>query len=67
MKNIPNHIAIIVDGNVRWAPKRGLSKIDGHIEGEKIFRQVCVDAEALEVKTLTMFAFSTKAQRIIMV
>lgn len=60
MKNIPNHIAIIMDGNGRWVPKRGLRRIDGHIEGEKVFRQMCENAEALGVKILTVFAFSTE-------
>ncbi len=60
MNNIPKHIAIIMDGNGRWAKSKGMNRTEGHIEGEKVFRKVCTDAEALGVDILTVFAFSTE-------
>lgn len=57
---VPDHIAIIMDGNGRWAKKKGLPRIKGHFEGSKSVRrivEVCVD---LNVKYLTLYAFSTE-------
>jgi undecaprenyl diphosphate synthase len=55
----PFHVAIIMDGNGRWATRRGLSRTAGHREGVKTMRRVCEAAPALGVTTLTLFAFST--------
>lgn len=60
MNNIPKHIAIVMDGNGRWAKNKNLKRTEGHIEGEKVFRQVCKDAESLGVEIVTVFAFSTE-------
>jgi undecaprenyl diphosphate synthase len=57
---IPEHIAIIMDGNGRWARKRGLPRIAGHHEGMKVVRRVVKRANRLGVKALTLYAFSTE-------
>ncbi len=55
-----NHIAIIMDGNGRWAKKRGLKPIDGHQAGEKTVRRVMDLAEEFGIKYVTLYAFSTE-------
>ncbi|MFD2212820.1 isoprenyl transferase [Metabacillus endolithicus] len=57
---IPKHIAIIMDGNGRWAKKRALPRIAGHHEGMKVVRKITKQANSLGVKTLTLYAFSTE-------
>ncbi|WP_453996888.1 isoprenyl transferase [Bacillus nitroreducens] len=57
---IPNHIAIIMDGNGRWARKRSLPRTAGHHEGMKVVKKVTKLASRLGVKTLTVYAFSTE-------
>jgi undecaprenyl diphosphate synthase len=57
---IPNHVAIIMDGNGRWAKKRALPRIAGHHEGMKVVRKITKIASYLGVKTLTLYAFSTE-------
>ncbi|MGM0873698.1 MAG: isoprenyl transferase [Bacillota bacterium] len=57
---IPNHIAIIMDGNGRWAKKRALPRIAGHHEGMKVVRKITKQANELNVKALTLYAFSTE-------
>ncbi len=57
---IPNHIAIIMDGNGRWAKKRALPRVAGHHEGMKVVRKITRLANELGVKTLTLYAFSTE-------
>jgi len=56
--NIPNHVAIIMDGNGRWAKARGLPRIKGHIEGTKSIERVLEIAYDLNIKYVTLFAFS---------
>ncbi len=58
--NIPRHIAIIMDGNGRWATQRGLARTAGHREGIKRIREIIRAADDLGVKTLTFFVFSTE-------
>lgn len=58
--NIPKHIAIIMDGNGRWAKKRGLPRSAGHRIGAKVLEQITRDAGHLGVKYLTVYAFSTE-------
>lgn len=60
---IPKHIAIIMDGNGRWAKKRGLPRVAGHREGVKSVRDVVEACAQLGVKYLTLFAFSTENWR----
>ncbi|MFA6170094.1 MAG: polyprenyl diphosphate synthase [Candidatus Margulisiibacteriota bacterium] len=59
-KNIPRHVAIIMDGNGRWAKKRGLPRIAGHKEGAESLRAVLRAANELGVEYLTVYAFSTE-------
>jgi undecaprenyl diphosphate synthase len=60
---IPTHIAIIMDGNGRWAKRRGLPRVAGHREGVKSVRDVVEVCAQLGVKYLTLFAFSTENWR----
>ncbi len=57
---IPEHIAIIMDGNGRWATKRALPRIAGHHEGMKTVRKITRYANDIGVKVLTLYAFSTE-------
>ena len=57
---LPNHVAIIMDGNGRWGVQRGLSRNDGHREGVKNIRRVLNHFAHLGVKFITLFAFSTE-------
>ena len=57
---IPRHIAIIMDGNGRWAKARGLPRVDGHREGAQSVREVVRAARALGVQVLTLYSFSTE-------
>lgn len=59
-KNIPNHLAIIMDGNGRWAKKRNLDRINGHIEGIKSLRAVTSAVMEYGIKYLTVYAFSSE-------
>lgn len=58
--NIPEHVAIIMDGNGRWAKKRFMPRGFGHKQGGKTLEQVCDDANELGIKYLTVYAFSTE-------
>jgi undecaprenyl diphosphate synthase len=57
---VPEHVAIIMDGNGRWAKKRALPRIAGHHEGMKVVRKITKLANNLGIKTLTLYAFSTE-------
>lgn len=59
-KQIPNHIAIIMDGNGRWAKRRGLPRTFGHKEGAAALRKIITHAAKIGVKYLTVYAFSTE-------
>ncbi len=56
----PQHIAIIMDGNGRWAKKRGLPRTAGHAAGAESFRKIANYCRTLGVKYLTVYAFSTE-------
>ena len=58
--NVPKHIAIILDGNGRWAKKKGMPRNYGHAQGSKNVERICEDAFKLGVKYLTVYAFSTE-------
>lgn len=58
--NVPKHVAIILDGNGRWAKKRFLPRNAGHAQGSKTVEQICEDAHDLGIKYLTVYAFSTE-------
>ena len=57
---VPRHIAIIMDGNGRWAKKRGLPRTAGHAAGAEAFRRIANHCRARGVKYLTVYAFSTE-------
>lgn len=58
--NIPRHIAIILDGNGRWAKKRGLPRTAGHARGAETFRKIATYCKNIGVEYLTVYAFSTE-------
>lgn len=58
--NIPHHVAIIMDGNGRWAKARGLPRIAGHHSGMKTVKKITNAADRIGVKVLTLYAFSTE-------
>ena len=60
LTNIPSHVAIIMDGNGRWAKRRFLAKKAGHAAGAQTLRKLAAEAEKLGVKVLTVYAFSTE-------
>lgn len=57
---IPQHIAIIMDGNGRWAKKRGLPRTAGHKQGAENIRKIAIACNTMGVKALTCYAFSTE-------
>jgi len=57
---IPRHVALVMDGNGRWANKRGLPRIEGHKRGEAVMIDVASGAVELGIKWLTVYAFSTE-------
>lgn len=59
-ENIPGHVAIIMDGNGRWAKKRGLPRIAGHKEGMDVVKKIVKTASSCHVQILTLYAFSTE-------
>lgn len=56
--NYPRHVAIIMDGNGRWAKIRGLSRVEGHREGTKRVEEIVEEASELKIGYLTLYAFS---------
>lgn len=60
MRPVPEHIAIIMDGNGRWAKKRGMPRSYGHKRGAKVFEEIAEYCDQIGVKYLTVYAFSTE-------
>ena len=60
INNIPEHVAIIMDGNGRWAKENNLSRIHGHKEGTQSVRSIMREAASIGIKYLTFFTFSTE-------
>ncbi|MDD3142223.1 MAG: isoprenyl transferase [Lachnospiraceae bacterium] len=58
--NGPQHVAIILDGNGRWAKEKGMPRNYGHVQGSKAVENICEDAYNMGVKYLTVYAFSTE-------
>ena len=58
--NIPQHVAIILDGNGRWAKAKGMPRNYGHAQGSKNVERICEEAYRMGVKYLTVYAFSTE-------
>ena len=57
---IPNHVAVILDGNGRWAKKRLMPRNYGHMQGAKTVEKICSEAWNMGIKYLTVYAFSTE-------
>ena len=57
---MPRHVAIIMDGNGRWAKKRGLPRTAGHVSGAEVFRDIATYCKELGMEHLTVYAFSTE-------
>lgn len=57
-KRLPRHVAVIMDGNGRWAKKRGMSRINGHRKGAEAVREVVETSREIGIKWLTLYAFS---------
>ena len=60
LEHLPRHVAIIMDGNGRWAKKRGLPRKAGHAAGAETFRTIATFAKELGLEYLTVYAFSTE-------
>jgi undecaprenyl diphosphate synthase len=58
--NIPRHVAVIMDGNGRWANSRGLPRIAGHHNGMKAVKRIAKAADRIGIQVLTLYAFSTE-------
>ncbi len=59
-KRLPRHVAIIMDGNGRWARARGLDRSEGHVEGVNTVRKITEAASEIGIKYLTLYTFSTE-------
>ncbi len=57
---VPRHLAVIMDGNGRWAQKRGLNRVKGHQQGAEAVRQIIKNAARSGIEILTLFAFSSE-------
>ena len=58
--NIPKHVAIILDGNGRWAKAKGMPRNMGHVQGAKTVEIICEEAYRMGIECLTVYAFSTE-------
>ena len=58
--NVPKHVAIILDGNGRWAKSKGMPRNYGHAQGSKNVERICEEAWRMGIKYLTVYAFSTE-------
>lgn len=58
--NVPQHVAIILDGNGRWAKSRGMPRNYGHAQGSRNVEKICEEAWRMGIKYLTVYAFSTE-------
>ena len=59
-KNIPKHVAVIMDGNGRWAKQRGLLRVEGHKKGADTLEKILRHSVTREIRNLTVYAFSTE-------
>src|ERR1700684_3082844 len=57
---LPHHVAVIMDGNGRWAKARGMSRTQGHLEGVKRVEEIIKASRDMGIKFLTIYAFSTE-------
>ena len=58
--NVPKHVAIILDGNGRWAKKRNMPRNFGHVQGAKTVEQIIEDGYNMGIEYITVYAFSTE-------
>lgn len=58
--NVPEHVAIILDGNGRWAKSKGMPRNYGHVQGAKTVEKICEEAYKMGINYLTVYAFSTE-------
>ena len=58
--NVPKHVAIILDGNGRWAKKRNMPRNYGHVQGSKTVEQIIEDGYKMGIEYITVYAFSTE-------
>src|SRR3712207_6715801 len=63
LATVPAHVAIIMDGNGRWARQRGLERLEGHRAGTENIRTIIEGAVELGIEILTLFAFSSENWR----
>ncbi len=63
LSKVPQHVAIIMDGNGRWARSQGLSRLDGHKRGSEVARDIVTAASRIGVSYLTLYAFSSENWR----
>lgn len=59
LRDVPRSVAIIMDGNGRWAQSRGLERVEGHVKGVEAVRKSVESAVKFGVEVLTIYAFST--------
>ncbi|MBD5506793.1 MAG: isoprenyl transferase [Lachnospiraceae bacterium] len=59
-KSVPQHVAIILDGNGRWAKSKGMPRNYGHVQGAKTVEVICEEAYRMGIQYLTVYAFSTE-------
>lgn len=59
-RKVPNHVAIILDGNGRWAKAKGMPRNYGHVQGAKTVEVICEEAYKMGIQYLTVYAFSTE-------
>ncbi len=59
-RKVPNHVAIILDGNGRWAKSKGMPRNYGHVQGAKTVEVICEEAYRMGIQYLTVYAFSTE-------
>ena len=59
-KNFPEHIAIIMDGNGRWAKQKSMERIDGHNQGVNTVKKITKYCAKLKIKHLTLYTFSNE-------
>ena len=57
---LPKHIAVVMDGNGRWAKKRGLPRSAGHVQGARAFRKILLYANSIGIQNMSFYAFSTE-------
>ncbi len=58
LEQMPHHIAIIMDGNGRWAQQRSLPRVEGHREGARIIEEIALHCVDLGIESLTLYSFS---------